>query len=69
MHDEYGLNKTFGNTEYGVQGMHSREAAIENVHRRAFENGDWKPRNLREKWWQFWRPIEHTEIEKKFTHK
>lgn len=66
MSTTYGVTRTFGTTDYGCSGMSSHEAALENVHRRAFENGDWKPRELREKWWQFWRPTEHTELEKKF---
>jgi hypothetical protein len=62
----YGCTRTFGEWTFTVDGMPSREAALEDVHRRAFEKGVWKPRPLREKWWQFWRPTEHTEIEKKF---
>lgn len=64
----YGCTRTFGDWTLSVSGMPSREAALEDVYRRAFDKGVWRPRKLREKWWQFWRPTEHTEIEKKFTH-
>ena len=63
---EYGCARTFGYTTYSCSGMPSREAALENVYRRAFEAGDWKPRLLRERWWQIWRPTEYDEIEKLF---
>ena len=63
---QYGFTKSFGYKAYGVEGCRSLEEAHENVYRRAFEAGDWSPRPLRERWWQFWRPAEHTEIEKKF---
>lgn len=66
MSTEYGCKRTFGNTTYGVSGCDSADEALERVYRRAFENGDWRPRDLREKWWQFWRPVEHTELEQKF---
>lgn len=66
MSAEYGYRKTFGIMTYGVSGCSSAEEAIEHVFRRAFENGDWQPRDLREKWWQIWRPTEHTELERKF---
>ena len=67
MNAKYGCKRTFGTTTYGVSGCLSAEEALEYVFRRAFENGDWRPRDLREKWWQFWRPVEHTELEQKFT--
>lgn len=63
---EYGVTRTFGATTYGASGFSSHEAALLNVHYRAYENGDWRPRRLRKKWWQFWRPMEHNEIEKAF---
>lgn len=64
---EYGCVRTFGTTTYGVEGCSSMDEARENVYRRAFENGDWAPRKLRDRWWQFWRPTEHSTFEKKFT--
>lgn len=36
------------------------------VYGRAFKNGDWSPPKLREKWWQFWRPVEHNAVEAHF---
>ena len=66
---EYGASRTFGSKTYSVSGMYSKEAAIENIYRRAFDNGDWSPPLLRARWWQFWRPVEHTELEKMFTAK
>lgn len=60
----YGCSRTFGCATYSVSGLHSRFAAILNVHRRAFEDGLYSPPLLREKWWQFWRPTEHSEIDK-----
>lgn len=67
MATEYGCTRTFGDWTISNEGMPSREAAIDDVYSRAFEKGLWKPRKLRTKWWQFWRPTEHDEIEKKFT--
>lgn len=66
MSDSYGVTRTFGCTTYSCSGFSSHEEALESVHRRAFENGDWQPPKLRECWWQFWRPWEHNELEKKF---
>lgn len=63
---EYGCAREFNGVGYSASGFESREAALESVYGRAFQNGDWKPRKLRAKWWQFWRPKEHNEIERKF---
>ncbi len=60
----YGCTRSFGSATYGVSGMQSRFDAILNVHQRAFEVGDYAPPALREKWWQFWRPTEHSNIDK-----
>lgn len=55
----HGTTRTFGSTDYGCSGMSSAREAVENVYSRAFENGDWSPPVLRQKWWQFWRPKRH----------
>ena len=60
----YGCSRTFGSATYSVSGMPSRFSALLNVHQRAFECGDYSPPSLRETWWQFWRPTEHSEIDK-----
>lgn len=65
----YGITKTFGSWTFSNHGFHSKEAALENVYQRAFEKRVWAPPLLRKKWWQFWRPVEHTDIEKKFASK
>lgn len=64
----YGVTREFGCTVYSNSGFDSHEEALLNVHKRAFKNGDWEPRELREKWWQFWRPTEHDEIELHFVN-
>ena len=64
----YGVTRTFGETTYGCEGMSSREAALLNVYERAFNDGKGKPRQLREKWWQLWRPTKHNEIESHFVN-
>lgn len=66
MSKEYGCTRTFGFTTYGVSGLSSPEAALLNVYQRAFDDGNWEPRKLREKWWQFWLPTEHDDIERHF---
>ena len=66
MSTEYGVKREFCGVVYGASGFSSHEDALMNVHQRAFDNGDWSPRELRGKWWQFWRPTEHTDIEKAF---
>ena len=63
MRTTYSCSRTFGNPTYSNSGFSSREEALENVYRRAYEAGDWKPRELRKYWWQFWLPTEHNEIE------
>ena len=62
----YGVTRTFGCTTYSCSGFSSLEDALESVHRRAYESGDWRPRRLREKWWHIWRPAVHNDIEKLF---
>lgn len=62
----YGVTRTFGGTTYRVEGLPSHEEALMRVHKRAFEDGNWTPPKLREKWWQFWRPREHDIIEAHF---
>jgi len=63
---EYGVQRTFGTTTYGVSGCSSHDEALESVYHRALENGDWTPRKLRERWWQVWRPTKHSDFELKF---
>lgn len=64
----YGRTLTVGDVTVSVEGFGSPEEAEFRCYEMLFEDGDWKPRELREKWWQFWRPTEHTEIEKKFVN-
>ena len=66
METSYDVSRQFGDTVYGAEGFPSHEEALINVYERAFMAGKWSPRKLREKWWQFWLPVEHTKIEKHF---
>lgn len=65
-HRSYGCTRSFGCSTYSCDGYSSLEEAKMNVYSRAFKNGDWSPPKLREKWWQFWRPTSHTELEAHF---
>lgn len=61
----YGCTRTFGHCTYSVSGYSSREEAIFVIHCQAMDDGNWHPPLLREKWWQFWRPVEFTDLEKR----
>ena len=67
----YRAQRCFDNWQISYESTISMDDAIYHCHLSAFKKGDWKPRALREKWWQFWRPTEHNEIEMKIinTHK
>ncbi|WP_077961685.1 hypothetical protein [Ensifer adhaerens] len=60
----FGCTQSFGSATYSVSGMSSPFAARLNVYQRAYRDGEYSPPMLREKWWQFWRPTEHSEIDK-----
>lgn len=55
--------RVFSNTKYTSESTLSMEQAKFNNFKLAYEDGNWKPRKLREKWWQIFRPVEHNEIE------
>lgn len=65
-HRSFGCTRQFGLSTYSNSGMRSLEDAHMDVYGRAFKNGDWSPPKLREKWWQFWRPVEHNAVEAHF---
>lgn len=62
----FGATRILGNTTYHVIGCSSSDEAIERIMEQAYQDGNWRPRDLRTKWWQFWRPTEHTELEARF---
>lgn len=66
IHKSYGCTRTFGCTTYSCDGYASKEDAEMMVYSRAHDDGNWSPPKLREKWWQFWRPVKHTKIEAYF---
>lgn len=66
---EYGATRTLGTRTYSVSGFESSEAATDQIYSSAAENGDWSPRRLRCKWWQLWRPTEHSHFERRIMAK
>lgn len=61
----YGFTKKFGHATYSDGGYSSRDEAVFEVYSQAMDDGNWHPPLLREKWWQFWRPVEFTDLEKR----
>jgi len=61
----YGKVRSFGTRTYRVSGFSSPEEAEFAVMAMAMDDGERAPPALRERWWQFWRPTEHTELQKK----
>lgn len=61
----YRATRGFNNLSVTYESTESMEDAIYRCYLSAFQNGDWKPRTLREKWWQFWLPKEHDYIERR----
>ena len=59
----YGCTKTLGNATYGVTGYPSAEEAEVAVHMLAYRDGNYHIPKLRDRWWQFWRPDVHSELD------
>ncbi|TCR01096.1 hypothetical protein [Neorhizobium sp. JUb45] len=61
----YGCTRSFGSSTYSVSGYSSEEAAEFAVMSMAQDAGDWHPPTLRTARWQFWRPTEYSDLEKR----
>lgn len=59
------MSATIGAHHYSVGGYSTREKAEYALYCLAQDNGDWHPPKLRDRPWQFWRPKEYTELEKR----
>lgn len=66
MSTTYGVTRTLGSITFTCEGYNTHEEALNAVYSQAFNAGEWSPPKLRAKWYQFWRPTEHTELEKSF---
>ncbi|MBN8950876.1 hypothetical protein [Rhizobium sp. 60-20] len=59
------VSRHLGSSLYTVDGAESKEAALLDIYRDAIRDGNFSLAPLREKWWQFWRPVEYDDFEKK----
>lgn len=58
----YGCTRSFGTTTFSVSGYPSREEAEFAVMSMAYDAGAWRPPLLRQRWWQLWRPRQHSDL-------
>ena len=61
----YGCTRSVGDRIYRVSGYSSPEEAEFAAMSMAQDDGQWKAPKLREKWWQFWRQTEYTDLQKR----
>jgi hypothetical protein len=64
---EHDVYRIIGSTRYGVEGAPSKEFALLHIYKEATRDGNYRLPSLREKWWQFWRPVCLTEFEEKLS--